>query len=328
MNQFPVHVHSVDPDSATRLWQEAPLSTVFTHPQLLAALSPHVAWWAASVRDQLLCLWPVCLDQMHAPHVPQFTYYLGPFWVVPAEPSARRRLLQETSVYQALLQTLSAQYPRLRFSLPPTANDMRPFSWFGHPQEKVIAKPRYTASVFGLQARSELELMEAFSVERRADARRAQRHGVRRLPACEFAQFDQLYRSMLATRGLLADYPQRIEALRAMWQLTQEGHGYVVAGAMAGGDSAQSIWLVLLAKGRACGIAAVATDSWRERQYNAWSCWQALLEAKARGADIYDFNGANSPQRGSDKLSFGSQSELYFDLQLNGEPPSAEPKAS
>jgi len=316
--QFSVRVARVDAQAATALWTDAPHSTVFTHPRVLSALCAQVEWWVATVGDEALCVWPLCLAVDGSPSTPGFAYYVGPFWTRPTEPSPRRRLLLEASVYQALLAALRQRCGALRFTLPPGFTDLRAFLWFDHPHEPVLARPRYTACIGDLAAKSTQSLLDGFSTERRADALRAQRRGVHRLPSSSYKSVDALYEQLMADSGASATYVQRRAELRAVWDLIEEGFGYVVACAEAESEALQAAWLVLVAKGRACGVVAAATPAWRARQHNAWTCLQALLDAQQHGVQVYDFNGANSPQRGSDKHSFGAHAELYFDLELRG----------
>lgn len=126
----------------------------------------------------------------------------------------------------------------------------------------------------------------------------------------------ELYVEGMASQGRSELAERRLEEVAAVHELTGSRHGFRVICTQGDADRVRSVWLVLLAKGRARGVIAVADAAWRHAQYNAYTCLQALLDAQARGADCYDFNGANSPQRGPDKHSYGAEGALYFDLQM------------
>ena len=42
-----------------------------------------------------------------------------------------------------------------------------------------------------------------------------------------------------------------------------------------------------------------------------------LIKIYQKKYDIFDFNGANSPNRGDDKHSYGAKENLFFDLKYN-----------
>ena len=316
---FEIGLRQVGASEMLPLWQQAPGATVFTHPEVLDSLSHAVHWWLTESAGVPTCAWPVCLDEQGRVLPPQLSYYVGPFWLNPPDPSPRRRLLLEVAVYQSMLNTLRATYGALRFSLPPTVSDLRPFLWFAPAADgtpSTLARPRYTACIEGLQGRTDEQLLAGFSYERRADARRAAGRGARRLARCSYEQLDALYRQLMSDRGEASLYARRSRSVVALWQLVERGFGYVVACADQHSDTVRAAWLILAAKGRACGVLAAADEPWRANQFNAFVCWQALIESRMRGAGVYDFNGANSLPRGSDKHSYGAEAALYFDLEI------------
>jgi lipid II:glycine glycyltransferase (peptidoglycan interpeptide bridge formation enzyme) len=45
------------------------------------------------------------------------------------------------------------------------------------------------------------------------------------------------------------------------------------------------------------------------------SVFKAIETARDRGLKYFDFNGANSPDRGDNKHSYGAEPVLYFDIE-------------
>ena len=82
-------------------------------------------------------------------------------------------------------------------------------------------------------------------------------------------------------------------------------------------DITRAVWILLVAKGRCCEVVSASDRIWRDARLNAHGRLRCILAAREMGADAYDFVGANSPQRGSDKHSYGAEAELYFDLTLD-----------
>jgi len=50
---------------------------------------------------------------------------------------------------------------------------------------------------------------------------------------------------------------------------------------------------------------------------NSLLTYKSLLHAKARGLRVFDFNGANSPNRADDKHAFGASAVFYADLEMS-----------
>ena len=58
----------------------------------------------------------------------------------------------------------------------------------------------------------------------------------------------------------------------------------------------------------------LASKRWKEKGIMSWCIHKTIIDAKKKGKNIFDFNGANSPLRGDNKHSFGSKSVLYFKI--------------
>lgn len=313
---FSIDLQRIENATALEYWTRAEQTTVFTHPEVLGRLAADVHWWLASSRGEPASLWPICLDRHGRVHNPELAYFIGPFDLSRPDPSPRRRLLRQLAIQRAFLDRFSDLYGDCQWTTMPHHQDLRPWLWCESAERRILARPRYTAEIHGLQDHAPEHLLQGFSYERRADARRALRHGARRLADASLSAIRELYLENLASQGQAALAERRMDELAAIYALTDTAHGFRVVCTQGERDEARSVWLVLVAKGRACGVIAVADSGWRLAQYNAYSCWQALIAAQAAGARCYDFNGANSPQRGPDKHSYGADAALYFDLRM------------
>ena len=59
------------------------------------------------------------------------------------------------------------------------------------------------------------------------------------------------------------------------------------------------------------------SEKWKKTGISTWSIHNAIMLTKSLNINNFDFNGANSPRRGDNKHSFGSESLLYFNLKFN-----------
>jgi hypothetical protein len=316
MTDFKVAIERIDADRALPLWQQAEHTTVFTHPEVLAALAHDVHWWLATTAGEPACVWPVCVNAAGEVTPPEFAYYLGPFEPGPIDPSPRRRLMRSAAVHHHLLTTLSKTYDSVAWSTVPGRHELRPWLWFEARGRRPVASPRFTAVIDGLTSSSDEDIIRRFSSERRNQVRRAERSGVVELPEVPLERVRSLYCETMGRSGAEDFARRRLGEVESLFGLVARGHGFLVACGLEDDDTIHAVWLVLVAKGRACSVLGISESAWRNDCFNAYGRFRALIGARERGARCYDFNGANSFARGCDKHSYGAEAELYFDVSL------------
>ena len=320
MADFHVHIERVGDDVAATHWRAAPNTTVFTCPEVLRALSPAVEWWLAIESGVPVSLWPVCVDTGGIVLRPEFGYYVGPFDLLPPDPSPQRRLRLAVAIHEAFLEKLTAVYDRLAWSTQPGQHELRPWLWFPGSDRHLAVRPRYTAVIDRLDTSSDEDILRRFR-RRRDEYRRGKQSGVVNLPGVSLDRLVALYYETLEANGEGQLARARSEAVEKLYGLVSSGHGAMIACGYHADDEPRAAWLMMTAKGRACGVLGVAEPSWREKRLNAFGTFAAVAAARQGGASVYDFNGANSFQRGADKHSYGAEAELYFDLEWNSAPP-------
>lgn len=313
MPEVKVAIERIDAGGAVPLWLRAEHTTIFTHPEVLVALAHDVHWWLATADGEPACLWPVCVDAAGHAVSPEFAYYLGPFDVGTVDPSPRRRLMRAVAIQHELLGALSATYHHLSWSTLPGRHELRPWLWFGSDGNRTAVRPRFTAVFDGLEGATDGQILQRFSSERRNKVRKAERSGVRVTSEVPLARVEELYCETMRRGGAEDLARRRLGEVRSAYRLVSLGHGFLVACGIEGDDTIRGVWLVLMAKGRACLVLAVSDAAWRHECFNAFGQHRALVAARDAGARCYDFNGANSYARGSDKHSYGAEAELYFD---------------
>jgi hypothetical protein len=108
-------------------------------------------------------------------------------------------------------------------------------------------------------------------------------------------------------------------ALQKYIDLVEEGFGEILAYWQRHDNRLAYVSLLLYGKSEANLVVNLVGSSFRSSGLPAFAIHQSILAAKRRGLDIFDFNGANSPNRGDDKHSYGAGAVLYFDISLNRE---------
>jgi hypothetical protein len=312
--RFQVEVERIGHEQALEYWTDASRTTVFTNPEVLARTSREVHWWLATESGAPAWAWPVCIHADGRVAPPELCYYVGPFRIGPPERSPRKRLLRDVAVQHALLNALSREYGCLAWSTMPGEHELRPWLWYGGDGRHPVACPRYTAVLDALGSATTEDLLRRFASDRRSDIRLAANRRPVLLPPASAERIQELYRDTLAATGAAEVAERRLAEVEALAGLAAEGHGRVMTFGMGEDGIARAVWIVLVAKGRACEALGASDQAWRDSRLNAYGRLHCILAAQAMGADRYDFTGANSPQRGSDKHSYGAEPELFFDL--------------
>ena len=314
MNQSHVEVERIDPNTALSLWQDADEASVFTHPTILSALCHKVHWWLATEAGKPACLWPVCLDQNNQVCKPDFTYFLGPVQLGRQDPSPRGRLLKAVEVQHKLLDMLTDIYEEVRWSTLPGERDLRPWLWFEKHGRHPIAQPRHTAWIEDLRRFKDKDGLAYFARKRREEYRRAFREGALLLPEITIDRMKELYHQTLARNNFSEKALRRFESIESLYELAQQGHGFVLACGLDKDMLPRAFGLVLIGKARANAVIAASDSLWRSKDFTPFLQFHMLMRANAENAALYDFNGANSLFLSSDKHSYGAEVKMYFDL--------------
>lgn len=261
-------------------------------------------------------MWPVPLDNCGNMYSPGFTYFVGPFWSNVA--LARRvssRFMDLLAGLNLCVPILIQNYRNLLFELSPTDWDVRVFSWwnYGHADRpKFSIEPRYSARLSGLQSSSNEGLLGGFRGVRRREIRKVSSSGhFESDNQASWLEIVDLYGQALNRQvgSEAVDVEQSLEPVRI---LHEKGFLKVVANRLAATGALASVALLLEAKGQAnLLINSTATEHLNSGIANK-TVFDAILRSREEGADVFDFNGANSPNRGSDKHSYGAEPVLYF----------------
>jgi hypothetical protein len=302
---------------AQKFWDNTPDASAFTEPAILEKLSRRVDWLLASKGDVPVCLWPVCMPDGNSPGIPDFCYYIGPVWNKHGtQAPVHRWLADSTTVYEGLIALMIQRYGKIHAQMPLGMQDIRVFDWWNYHEPlkpRFILKPRYTACIRGLKSTTEEQLQANFRNKRRQVLRSILKQGIpQRSKVWREDELMDLYKDVMKTQNQVAS-EKCLENVLALCGLVREGKGEVIA-FRHGQDEIMSAGMLLYGKNVANLVLCLTSGKWRDERLTLWTMYSMLLAGKARGMDIIDFNGANSPWRADDKHSYGARAELFFEL--------------
>jgi hypothetical protein len=319
------HFAKVGEEDATRFWKDTPWASIFTSPDYLVAFADAVDYWVLTYRGNQVYYWPVPLDSKGAPTRPSYSYYCGPCpssgWL--SLPCHRQYNLQQTAM-NVMIQSLLKSYGSLALSLSTHQTDVRPFDWWnyhGPPETRFCISPRYSAVIDLKRFENDQSLLLSYRYCRRNEIYRTRKLG-------SFVEStDVVFQHVVDTyaettnSSLSPDsYDTMRRDIKHLMELVAKGHGFVTQLHSKENDATFAYFsLVLVAKGCANLVLSLTPKSFRYTGVAALGTHTTIMKAKTEwAAHTFDFNGANSPNRGDDKHSYGAVPALYFDINYGG----------
>lgn len=301
----------IDDTHALALWRSSPHATIFTRPDVLRRYFDDVHWWAALRKGSPVAAWPIPLDAQGRPTSSGWFYFVGPIWGRDAFPPVAHRALSGTlPVYTGLIDALVSTYGRFVASLPPPQTDVRAFTWWRYAEGAPIeVQPRYSARIGSLASSSFEDVLAGMRQLRRREMRRNIPDGTIHWSAhIEPRELTQLYLERVP-----GDYASVLPQAQRLLAIIEDGDGFASVARDSNGKILAAI--AVLCDGAMANVVVNSVSSeWRAAGLSVHNTVRALSAAQRLGLDWFDFNGANSPNRGDDKHSYGARELLYFDV--------------
>lgn len=317
-----IEIKAIETQEVLSFWIDSPHNAIFTHPQVLSKLSKRVDWWMAIKGKQPQCLWPVCMPEGDQIGLPDLSYYVGPFWSSQVYPlPAHRWLARTTEVYESFIRHFLREYGSIYACLPKGLHDVRAFDWWHFHEAdkpKFAIRPRYTACIFDLNKKTREQVIADFRQLRRRELRNIE--SVPAPPRTEKWTTDdliRLYSNVIDPEDAETEERNR-KMIPALVDLVKGGFGEVVAFQDPINQTTIAACLLLYGKSEANMVLNLVDATWRSTGLPAWLITESIKTAQIEGMASFDFNGANSPNRGDDKHSYGSQPVLYFEIEYPG----------
>jgi len=313
----------VDSTVASDFWERSPDRTPFTCPSFLSVMADGVEYWAAYKNDELACLWPVPLAENGLPKRVPFSYYIGPMWSrVINELPIYRWYSDSQIVYNGLFESILARHESLSFDLPLTLNDVRAFSWWNYHSPELPRfeiTPRCTARIEGLGEKGQDSIIGGFKKnERRSKIRKILKDAdyYERTEDWNASRLIDLYCNTMIENGAEVSQENK-EALEKIIGMCAEGRfGDVVALKRTGGREVVAAQVRLKDDQSTHAVARCVESHDKKKDAGILLTYLSIMKAKEDGHQVYDFNGANSPNRADDKHAYGAVPRLYFSISI------------
>jgi len=301
-------------EKAKSIWEVSPQATVYTNPDVLNVFAADVHWWLVNKGEEEQCLWPVTLNEKSEVFVPPFSYCQSPLWTpLGANIPHHRSISSVVAIYEMFIAQFVEEYGMVKASLHPSLLDVRAFDWwnYGSALPKFKIKPRYTAVIKAIDVPEE-KLIRNFRTNRRRELKKFNKIKGQFYfdDHCSADEFIALYRHKLNIEKNVTD-----DDLSVLLKIVDYGFGWILAARRKADDALCGLIVVFNHKYTANLVINIALDEYKKQGLMAECICRTLIEAKKRKITYFDFNGANSPNRGDDKHSYNAEPVLYFDIE-------------
>lgn len=304
---------------AQNFWEDSPNQNIFNNPSFLSNFKG-IEIYGVFKGEELLCCWPIMKASKKILEIPNFFYYFGPFWGKKIiNLPIHSWLPTSKNVYSKFIEYFKSKFSRFHFQMHYSLQDIRIFDWWDHNKKKKYFKvfPRYTACISDLSNMNSNQIKEKYRYVRRYELKKFQQH------LGDIEKFDikktdlfKYYINFADANYTLSKKKDLNKSLDLIFELVQKGFGEITSIREKKTKKIIYLNLVLFDKKSVHLLINVAQKEWRKKGIITWGVDNLLNRYKSKYS-IFDFNGANSPQRGDDKQSYGASEKLFFQIKFN-----------
>jgi hypothetical protein len=312
-------------DIAKKFWNEANSASIFCHPSYLSAMGYVVKYFGAYKGEELLCVWPLIIEQGNILSLPSFSYFFGPFFKQdPKDLPSYKAYSNNLRLINSLIECIILETKNLSFSLLPEFQDIRPFLWWNYhnpdlPRFKIDIK--YTARLNLDKLNNETDFQNQFRPDdKRKKIKKLREQMLFTTKVNSFKDHKvliKLYEDTLVRTG--GDLMTKdLEDLKKIFSLSQANNSdiscWVIEAYSKSSESIAGFQLLLGSKNVIYAVAQSVKLEYQKLNLNIFLTFESLLFSKLKKYKYFDFNGANSPNRADEKHSFGAVPQSYFEI--------------
>lgn len=305
----------ISKSEAMKFWESSPQATAFTNPKILSYFNLNIDWWQSKKGEQPIAIWPINFGENNKISIPDFFYYFGPIWFEDFYEIPNHSWLSlSKNVYEGFIKNFILEYGGIHSQLPIGLNDVRIFDWWNYHEKEskhFLIKPKYSAIINDLDQVSKNDLTSNFRYWRRNELKKIEKNlnmieKTNNYTAKEILEF---YNKVTKNNN-----ENTISMIESFLNLEKDNFGEIIAYRNKKNNSLISLIIMLFGKNEANLIISLVDEDWKKKGLSVFSILESLLSAKKKKLKIYDFNGANSPNRGDDKHSYGASTKLFFEI--------------
>lgn len=321
------NVKEISEDEATNAWKKSESASLFCSPDLLNALGYKTRFIGGYKNQELLILWPLIESNFGLNKPPVFSYYFGPF-KVDNDWSERpfKKYRNNLELINCLIKEIEKIAPNIEFSIGPGFFDLRPFQWWNYnfPENgNFQINLKYTGRYSFYKKKSKNELIDSFRPDdKRKKIRKILKEN--KLTVIPGKNIDpdihlEYYEKTLMKSNVKLDDETKNNFKKLLKLSDIKYSKYTSIKVLELFEKSKNLpigfQLLLIGKKQVYAIAQSISEEAKNLNGNIMLTYSSLIHAN-ENSSIFDFNGANSPDRADDKHAYGAESIQYFNLRL------------
>lgn len=311
----------IDIDEVKKFWKYSPNSNAFNNPEIISFFDFKFDWWQVKKGEEAVCIWPVCLKSKNQVIIPDFFYYFGPMWFKDLEKVPNHSWLAlSKNVYEIFIEKFISQYDSIIAQLPIGLLDVRIFDWWNYHEKdknRFFITPKYTAQIKDLDKLDMGEIKLNFRYWRRNELKKMEQNK-KQIKKCNNYSLDEILKLYSKITGESIE-ASKSKSINSLIQLVKNNYGEIICYRDIKKNYIASFMLLLFGKKESNLILSLVDNDWKKLGLGAYSIVESIYITKKRNLNLFDFNGANSPNRADDKHSYGATNQLFFEINyLNG----------
>ena len=301
---------------ALNIWHNSSNSTIFTNPNFIKLFNSDCEWLCAFKGEEEICAWPLLIKKKNL-IVPNFFYYLGPLWKNYEKIKNHSWLSLSKNIYELYLEYFDKNFKKVDFQLSNNLLDVRVFDWWKYEKKKgrYNIKPKYSALIENLDKKDDDQILSNFRYWRRRETKILYNHkNIVESNNIKFEELSNLYRNIVYKKKKKLN-KEILQDLKSIYKAVENGFGKFVC--FRENNILQSFSLLLFDNDNAHLALTLTADKYKKQGLSAMNIFSCIKISKHHGKKFFDFNGANSPDRGDDKHSYGAKFKLFFEINKN-----------
>lgn len=308
-------IDRIEASHAEQFWNNSSKASIFTKPSFLSLISSSVQWWGGFVNGNLIATWPVCTNEQGHLYTPEFSYYVGPLindrYLNQPEHKKSSSIIK---IYAAFTRTFEIFYQNIQTCLSTDLIDVRFFLWENFKEKKYEISPRFTAYIDNLDILSKNDILANFRSVRRQNLKYSLKAGFTTSICNRASNINQvltLYKKTFERQGKTLNSSSLMQIKNILLN-TPEENMICVHAHHPNSHELAFFGLILHANRTANLVLNCTSDNARKTGVSSLGIYTAIIAAKDTDCNLFDFNGANSPNRADDKHSYGAKPVPYF----------------
>lgn len=316
--------HVTNHDTWSNLVVRSKQHSIYSDLKFLTSLGRRFELFSVSKGKEVKALFFVFLNDENKLEIDDYCIHNTILFIDDLNQKPVKRNQENFLIIENILEYTHAKYKSFAMSLCATVSDVRPFLWYNYFSNRMNDKCKidikYTATLdiselFLLKDDFSTKLFDNLADQRKSDIRKAIDARCKFQKTNNLDVFVKMYTSMFKHK-MIELSENEIKKIRSI--ITALVFNNLASIFVVSDENNEPMYSCVFSHHQNKGIYLYgAGNKQLMRRYDATYCiWESMKAINKHGVSDVDFEGVNSPNRGSFKLGFGGRLESYYQITI------------